>query len=613
MIKYYRISIIFFFMWWKLSNWPKEVDVVKPIETGKKQLNNPVFEWIKVDWLWEKSYNQFIKAIENKKWTPLYNKMLKLLSDKDLLEDVKDYIEGEWYPVSNKAIKSLLSDFLDDWDDLIEKENKKQEKKYNEWKEENKKQEKKYNEWKEENKKQEKKYNEWKEENKIKEKNNNESLKIFSKKLVKLEKALLWKPVFYDFINYIKEWNIDEIKDFLLDEENLNRLMISLAVSANESGDDSLLLSTKKFIESSFPDLNIWSIDFYKSLALWKTKNINWLDSIVWDIENWSLGYFKINLDNSPAKTNLSLIWGWYSFDEKINDEEVNSATDEYLENEWLLNEWLSSLSKFSAWYSELKNNFWKIYKEEFRDNLGIDWKIIDNENFKSDLIKWFSATVTVFRMQIISKMTDMYDNLDIPESMQIKESEISDLWETPFELKKKFENIEKKIENLSKIIDEKWTENKKDYEEKVRTVVNIDEDKHNNQLKTLKIINDAGWGLFNESLLNTIVWRINRGSDEDRKMLWFKSDINFSEWNLWFSDKFWDSEKREKLWEFFNWLISWTKDWPLNVVNIKNGYVWYWDNYWDIMLQISKMWDVWWINTAIDNLKKSKTDEEDS
>jgi hypothetical protein len=46
-------------MWWTLESWLKEVDIIKPIETEIKQKNNPILENVKVEWLWEKSYNQF--------------------------------------------------------------------------------------------------------------------------------------------------------------------------------------------------------------------------------------------------------------------------------------------------------------------------------------------------------------------------------------------------------------------------------------------------------------------------------------------------------------------------------------------------------------------------
>jgi len=85
-------------MWWNPENWFKEVDIIEPIEAEIKQKNNPIFEKVKVEWLWEKSYNQFIKAIENKKWTDekSYNKIMWLFSDNELIWDIKDYISDEF-------------------------------------------------------------------------------------------------------------------------------------------------------------------------------------------------------------------------------------------------------------------------------------------------------------------------------------------------------------------------------------------------------------------------------------------------------------------------------------------------------------------------------------
>ena len=102
---------------WKLEFWSDKVDVVKPIEAETKEENNPIFEKVKVEWLWEKSYNQFIKAIENKKSTDekSYNKIMWLFSDNELIWDIKDYISDEWYPITQNWINELLENFWVDW------------------------------------------------------------------------------------------------------------------------------------------------------------------------------------------------------------------------------------------------------------------------------------------------------------------------------------------------------------------------------------------------------------------------------------------------------------------------------------------------------------------
>ena len=200
-----------------------------------------------------------------------------------------------------------------------------------------------------------------------------------------------------------------------------------------------------------------------------------------------------------------------------------------------------------------------------------------------------------------------MYENFNIPDNIKITESDFLDLAENPFKMQDKINIIKNKIENINKIIIKESDENKKEYEDDIKGFLNIDKEKQKRKLKVLEVINIAGWGLFNKTLLDKIILRINWISDQERLNMWFDTDIDYSKWNLWFSSKYWISEQRKKLWEFFNWLISWTDNEPLNVDNISNWYVWYWENYWDIKIMISKMWKIWWIEKAIDNLKESK------
>ena len=82
---------------WNPEFWNKWVDIIKPIETEIKEKNNPILENVKVEW-----------------YGGLYNKIMWLFSDNELIWGIKDYID-EWYPITQNWINELLENFWVDW------------------------------------------------------------------------------------------------------------------------------------------------------------------------------------------------------------------------------------------------------------------------------------------------------------------------------------------------------------------------------------------------------------------------------------------------------------------------------------------------------------------
>ena len=570
-------------MQWRPEQFWNSVEYKPPtIDNQDKNelIKNSELEKIKVELLWEESYNQFLKAIENKKWTELYNKLINLIWNEEDLWELKYYISKKWYPITNNWILILLEDFwvkVEEEDEKQDKEDEKQDK---------------------EDEKQGKIYL--------------EAFGNYEKKINKLKKVFKWNIIWENFVLLIQEWidnknNIskfdkikDKINDFLLEDNNLNNLMITLAKQAKESWDYSTFESTRMFITETYPDISIPSLDFYIDLASGKTTEITNLESIVGDIESDNFGVFSIDLDNVPPKTKLSLLGWGYSFEEKIDSEGVNESIDRYLEKEWVINDGLKSLSWFSNWFNNLIKDLKTVWKEEKNDSKNKD-------EFEKNLKDWFQANINKFILNAFSKMNSLYEDFEIPEDIKITKLDFSELIENPNKMQDKIDSIKNKITSINEFINEKSNKNKKEYEDDIKNIIYINKKDEKIKLKTLNIINIAGWGLFNKTLLDKIILKINNISDQERFSLWFDTDINYSEWNLWFSDKYWISQQRKKLWEFFNWIISWESNQPLNIDNIAKWYVWYWEDYWNIKIQIAKIWKIEWINKAIENLKKSK------
>jgi len=249
----------------------------------------------------------------------------------------------------------------------------------------------------------------------------------------------------------------------------------------------------------------------------------------------------------------------------------------------------LTTYSVDKYWH---KIELWNIWKDDLESLEDVKWEFSEKNKRLKNLWEEYNNKLIELKQA--------------KEEIPINESKINRLETVLVEKKKRIENIIKEINKLK--IELK--------EEKQKLSNFITKDKLKKVEKSQKILNDTGLTkFFPQSVIDEIFARINLSSTL-REQLWFDTEIDLSEWKLWFKWMWdWEYIQKQKFAEFVNSMISWNKGEPLNIWEIKIWNIWYWKNELYIRTKISTdlvSWAIWYdIPKILDNVKKGQLKEE--
>ena len=298
-------------------------------------------------------------------------------------------------------------------------------------------------------------------------------------------------------------------------------------------------------------------------------------------------------IDTSPVlqkeKDIINFISGWkldISKIKKIGDGKYMFDGKEFdISENWELTTY--SVDKY--WH---KIELWNIWKDDLESLEDVKWEFSEKNKRLKNLWEEYNNKLIELKQA--------------KEEIPINESKINRLETVLVEKKKRIENIIKEINKLK--IELK--------EEKQKLSNFITKDKLKKVEKSQKILNDTGLTkFFPQSVIDEIFARINLSSTL-REQLWFDTEIDLSEWKLWFKWMWdWEYIQKQKFAEFVNSMISWNKGEPLNIWEIKIWNIWYWKNELYIRTKISTdlvSWAIWYdIPKILDNVKKGQLKEE--
>ena len=297
-------------------------------------------------------------------------------------------------------------------------------------------------------------------------------------------------------------------------------------------------------------------------------------------------------IDNSPIKQweidIIDSISGWkldVSKMKKIGDGKYMFDGKEFdISENWEL----TTYSVDECWY---KIELWNISKDDLEPLEDAKWELSEKHKRLKNL--W-----------------EEYNNKLIELEQARKEKPINE--EKINRLETEVAEKKRRIGNMVKEIDKIKIELK---EEKQKLSNFITKDKLKKVEKSQEILNDTGLTrFFPQSVIDEIFARINLSSTL-REQLWIDTNIDLSEWELWFKWVWdWEYIQKQKFSEFVNSMISWNKGEPLDISEIKIWNIWYWKNELDIKTQISTdlvSWVIWYdIPKILDNVRKWQLEE---
>ena len=539
-------------MSWENFKWSESIwQNIEQQESLVKKLG-----YLKVDWLSEENFNQFIKSLENKKWSEYYNQIIDSLTDINNNDDVKEillsYIKEEWYPL-NKALNILIQDFgfeIKEDKEEIEEEIKEDKEEIKEDKEEIK---------------------EDKEE--IKEK-----LELFLKENKGLLKS---SEIGAMFVAVLENWTLKQASDFFND--NWEELLVVLAHTNSK-----LFEETRKFAVESLWIKGLKKIEHYQWIERsksedWKSQKFLWAS--VKTLEKESVegkAVAELDLNHVPPKYSLSALDSDYKMETKLDSKDISEATDSYLEAEWISNDWMQNLD----WFSD---QFWNMVDKIKSIRVESSWAEWQEESRMK-----LKSIVNSFKITLLGYLTNIYDNIsDIPEWIKITEQDISSIWNNPADFMVNISNVSNKLNLLKEFISNIPVWAYKKYEDKLKEVVENDVKNKDVQIKTLNFLKSIGFDWIDKTITDWIIDLLN-SNNWLRKQYWFTWEIDLMKWNLW-TNKDWDLNKitfeEKKIFiEFVNLMISWEKDIPNHLTS-----------WWEIQFfenkQDMESWNVSWVN----------------
>ena len=280
----------------------------------------------------------------------------------------------------------------------------------------------------------------------------------------------------------------------------------------------------------------------------------NWIEKDSW----WMV---DIDLKASDATSKLSLIGGKYSFDEKIDKQELDEVM-------WDSQEELKNLKDNFGVIQEFESSFLNV-----RDGLGsIWWKPTFKEGLK-ELIQNFSNDV-------FNDFDDVYKNMNIDPSMQIKESDITSLGEldNPWDLWPKMKIVYKKIEHHQTEIAKNENSIVQKYETEFKDILKRKTEDKEKQLETLKFLRASGFDELPKWISNKVIKEVQGNVLTIPGLELARENIDLKNGNFWESGVFsgkedWlNIESKTNLVKLVNKIISWDVNEPLWVEAIANG-----------------------------------------
>ena len=532
-------------MSWENFKWSESIwQNIEQQESLVKKLG-----YLKVDWLSEENFNQFIKSLENKKWSEYYNQIIDSLTDINNNDDVKEillsYIKEEWYPL-NKALNILIQDFgfeIKEDKEEIEEEIKEDKEEIKEDKEE------------------------------IKEK-----LELFLKENKGLLKS---SEIGAMFVAVLENWTLKQASDFFND--NWEELLVVLAHTNSK-----LFEETRKFAVESLWIKGLKKIEHYQWIERsksedWKSQKFLWAS--VKTLEKESVegkAVAELDLNHVPPKYSLSALDSDYKMETKLDSKDISEATDSYLEAEWISNDWMKNLD----WFSD---QFWNMVDKIKSIRVESSWAEWQEESRMK-----LKSIVNSFKITLLGYLTNIYDNIsDIPEWIKITEQDISSIWNNPADFMVNISNVSNKLNLLKEFISNIPVWAYKKYEDKLKEVVDNDVKNKDVQIKTLNFLKSIGFDWIDKTITDWIIDLLN-SNNWLRKQYWFTWEIDLMKWNLW-TNKDWDLNKitfeEKKIFiEFVNLMISWEKDIPNHLTS-----------WWEIQFfenkQDMESWNVSWVN----------------
>ena len=247
------------------------------------------------------------------------------------------------------------------------------------------------------------------------------------------------------------------------------------------------------------------------------------------------------------------------------------------------------------------KIELWKISKSDLQVLNRINWKIDESSRRLGNLEDELWGLEQELRQLIDSK----------PLSWQMwigwrKERSEKIEW-----LKQRIEAKQKRIEKMQQTISDLMLDKKAEEKDLSKFITKDKQEKVN---KAMNIVNKTGLSLLPQSFTDELIARINL-SPTLRASLWFKREIDLSEWILGFWTELWDIGKMIKFWEVVNWMISWDKNRPISINALKAWNSWHWQNQAEVLMLINKNLTTagWYdVNKALSNIAKSQKENDE-
>ena len=535
----------------------------------------------------KKDYENFIKVLENikDKWKKeqLINFLEKSKDNTKLFNKILDTFDFDWFPWTEQAISDFFEEFWIKVKDTEQKvEDTEQKVEDTEQKVEDT-------------------------EQKIEDKNNELNLlrQRFEKFLnknnnrEKLEELSLGK----EFIKNIEKWNFEEAEKFL--KQNWQILFKQIANSPNLDPEEKkeLFETTKSFVSSNFPDIQIHSFEYYT----WKWEDKPNPSKILETAEGeLSDNTVSVDLDHIPPKYDLWRIDSDYKFKNKLDSEQISDLTWEYLDELKNISEAEKSMDTFWKWY----NSFLKWLKIVWQENI----KDINSWNYE-DFKSWLQANINTFKSRINQELENIYSKVDIPDDLKINSQDISDLWNInyPGELEQKVNSFNKKIKELKKYINWLRKQAYDKYKNEIKQkVLEETQEKKEKQKEVLEFLHDTWFDLIPQNITNILISDLKHNVFQINWLNLNLTRLDLENWKFWESVlETWWTKWKENLVKFMNKMIYWEIN-PQNSPLNPNNFIWVmWASINPTELQsiFEQQWiksgSMWNINNMRENLRK--------
>lgn len=307
-------------------------------------------------------------------------------------------------------------------------------------------------------------------------------------------------------------------------------------------------------LDSSFKSY----FDDYESISSWKSLDTS---EIIDNIEKGSGAIVDIDLKSEMPVSKLRLIWSEYSFDEEIDKNELynimwnnkNKLSD--VQNSYTVLKGV--YTPFDTLLSQIRSN-WS--KQDFKENLR--------------------SAINDFPTSIFSNLDEVYTNIWIDSSIQIRESDVLSLSSvnSPEELKSQIELIKFKILMTREYIDNMHNEIVINHRKDITELLKRKSEDKEKQIDVLKFMKNSWFDLIPKDITNKIIEELKSNM---LLIPWLNlsiSNIDLKNGHFWessaFIDKNWwiNTQSKMNIIRFINKIISWDVNEPLWVEAISNG-----------------------------------------